>query len=176
VSGCAAVHGLSDEAIAQAYAAMAACNEWEPTRAATPADAARSDPRPAGEGDRPGDHFNRDASWSEILSGHGWRVHHKTERVTFWTRPGKDPRDGLSATTGFCRGDQTGERLYVFTSSAPPLEPNTSYSKLGALALLDHGGDFAAAASALQEEGLRRAGRVFRPRPRRDRERPTGGR
>ena len=93
--------------------------------------------------DRPGDKFNRDASWAQILEPHGWvQVPYGGEGER-WRRPGKD--EDLSATA-----DGGGYRLlYVFTSNAPPLEPQTAYSRFGAFAALEHGGDYSAAASAL---------------------------
>lgn len=144
------IRQYTDSEVEEAIAAMMACTEYaEPVRPAAPA----SSPGPDVTGDRPGDHFNRQAAWRDILEPHGWKVHHATDKVTFWTRPGKEPGKGLSATTGHCRGEGTGERLYVFSSAAPPFEPNTSYSKFAAAAMLDHGGDFSAAGRALVKQG-----------------------
>ena len=43
--------------------------------------------------------------------------------------------------------------LYVFSSNAAPFEPEKGYSKFAVYALLNHGGDFTAAARALAAEG-----------------------
>lgn len=106
-------------------------------------------PRPAdllpGRTDRPGDQFNATATWDEILTPHGWTEHHSTLKETFWVRPGKHPRDGWSATTGY---SDTGDRLYVWSSSTV-FETEKPYDKFSAYALLEHNGDFAAAARAL---------------------------
>ena len=92
--------------------------------------------------DRPGDDFNRRAWWPEILEPAGWRHVYDRGDVGYWCRPGK--MHGVSATTNLGGHD----RLYVFTSSTP-FEPETSYSKFAAYAILHHAGDFAAASHCL---------------------------
>ena len=66
-----------------------------------------------------------------------------------YTRPGKDegpsasliiPLDGLPV-------------FHVFTSNAPPLDPEDDYSPFALYAMLKHSGDFKAAAAALHAEG-----------------------
>ena len=104
--------------------------------------------RQPGDPKRPGDDYNERASWQEILTPHGWTVARRLGGSCYgWRRPGKDD-PGLSATTG--RND--GDNLFVFSSSTQ-FEPETPYSKFGAYALLEHGGDHAAAASALAKAG-----------------------
>jgi hypothetical protein len=98
-------------------------------------------------GQRPGDDFNRRADWHAILLPHGWIPVYRRGDMIYWRRPGKN--EGQSATTNFANSG----RLYVFTSSAPPLEANTSYSPFEAYALLEHRGDFKAAAQALASQG-----------------------
>lgn len=98
---------------------------------------------------RPGDDFNARATWEEILEPHGWTRGRRLGRGWAWVRPGKDARDGFSATTGQ-RDDA--DRLYVFSSSTT-FETETPYSKFAAYAHLEHGGDHAAAASALRGRG-----------------------
>lgn len=106
------------------------------------------------KGDRPGDEFNRRGDWGAILERHGWAVDHTSGEVTRWTRPGKGR--GVSATTGKCRTEGSGDLLYVFTSNAAPFEPDTAYSKFAAFALLEHGGDFEKAAAGLKVQGYGR--------------------
>lgn len=103
-------------------------------------------PREPGEGLRPGDDFNLRATWDEILIPHGWSRAGNLGSTLTWCRPGKSL--GISATTG--RND--GDNLYVFSSSTP-FETEKPYSKFAAYALLDHGGDFPAAARALAKAG-----------------------
>ncbi len=98
--------------------------------------------------ERPGDDFNRRASWSETLTPHGWQSMRVSDGVEFWRRPGKN-QCGWSATTNY-RGNGL---LHVFSSNAAPFEEGRSYSKFAALALLEYGGDFRAAARRLAEKG-----------------------
>lgn len=102
-----------------------------------------------GRSDRPGDDFTNRATWNEILEPHGWTVSHHSGHTTYWVRPGKDRRDGYSATTGRA---SDGDRLYVFSSSTvfPTEEP---INKFAAYAILEHHGDFAAAARELGRRG-----------------------
>lgn len=91
-------------------------------------------------GDRPGDRLNALMSWEEILMPHGW----VQELKNHWRRPGKKAGEGISATT-----DHAGvPMLYVFSSSAAPFTENRGVSKFHAFALLNHDGDFKAAARA----------------------------
>jgi putative DNA primase/helicase len=96
------------------------------------------------EGNRPGDEFNRRACWGEIL--HGWTEVYTRGETIYIRRPGK--REGISATINHSGHDT----LYVFTSSTA-FEPDTSYSKFAAYAVLEHGGDFGRAAAALAAAG-----------------------
>src|SRR4029077_2505921 len=104
------------------------------------------------------DHFNANADWGDILEPHGWKwVGTGGDRSDLWRRPGK--RDGTSATTNYAGSDL----LYVFSSNAPPFDEGRGYSKFHAFALLEHCGDFRAAAKALAAQGFGSPGRK-RPR------------
>lgn len=100
---------------------------------------------------RPGDDFES-VSWDDglLLGGAGWTRSHQSGSTVHWTRPGKDPRDGFSATTG---RDPARDRLYVFSTSTifPVEEPLT---KFHVYALLHHGGDHATAARELRRLGF----------------------
>jgi hypothetical protein len=95
-------------------------------------------------GDRPGDRFNKRATWEEILEPHGWKKAYEGG----WTRPGKNIDDGISATTDY--GDH--DILYVFSSNADPFRGphddklGTGYTKFHAYTLLNHNGDFRSSA------------------------------
>jgi len=65
--------------------------------------------------------------------------------VAYWRRPGK--------TSGWSASLKEGV-LFVFSSSATPFEPQQAYSPFSVYALLEHGGDFARAASALRGQGF----------------------
>jgi hypothetical protein len=66
---------------------------------------------------RAGDDFNERAGWADILLPLGAVLHHASGGVRYWTRPGKDRRDGHSATTGYA---DDADRLKVFTPHWPP--------------------------------------------------------
>jgi hypothetical protein len=104
--------------------------------------AINANPIPASSRERPGDLFNDRASWLDVLSPHGWKVAGQQGQETLWRRPGKDV--GFSATTNFGGSDL----LYVFSTSTV-FEPERSYDKFGAMAVLEHGGDLGAAAKAI---------------------------
>ena len=111
----------------------------------------RSQQKDEGGSSRPGDDFNQRADWSEILCSHGWVPTGTSGGKTLWRRPGKDT--GCSATTGHCKSDEEGELLFVFSSNAEPFEEGRPYSKFAAYALLEHDGDFKAAAGELRQQG-----------------------
>ena len=103
------------------------------------------------DSDRPGDDFNQRGEILPILEQHGWFIHPEVrDPEVRLTRPGKNPGEGISATFG-----HKGRRIfYVFTSSAPPFEPFTGYAPFTVYALLEHGGNFVAAASELRRQGF----------------------
>jgi putative DNA primase/helicase len=94
-------------------------------------------------GERPGDRYNRRASWAEVLEPHGWKKLTIRGGESYWQRPGKQG-PGVSATTNY----QGSDLLYVFSTSTV-FEAGRAYSKFAAYAILEHGGDFRAAARAL---------------------------
>jgi len=102
---------------------------------------------PAGIG-RPGDDFNERGDVREVLVRHGWSLARGGENEC-WRRPGKDR--GWSATLR----DRV---LYVFSSNASPFEPDRAYAPFTVFTLLEHGGDFTAAANALRSQGYGQAG------------------
>lgn len=108
---------------------------------------------------RPGDDYDRRGpAWAEILEPHGWQLAQSRGGADYWRRPGKDT-PGISATTGYCKGQDGADLLAVFSSNAHPFEgpngtrPCTCYGKFAAFALLNHGGDFKAAARELSRQG-----------------------
>ena len=100
----------------------------------------------------PGDHFEAVTSWEEILEPHGWRDVGRRGTERLWVRPGKDPREGHSATTGYA---EDRDRFYCFsTSTIFPAEQ--SLTKFAVHTILNFGGNFqlAAADLARQSYGL----------------------
>ncbi len=93
---------------------------------------------------RPGDDFNRRGDVVAVLNRHGWTLE-RDGKNQHWRRPGKSA--GLSATFN-------GSVFYVFSSNAEPFQANTGYARFAVYALLEHHGDFAAAATALRAQGF----------------------
>lgn len=101
--------------------------------------------------DRPGDQWAAATPWSDLLTADGWTLHHvDRDGEAHWVRPGKDPRDGTSATTNY----QGSDVLKVFTSNPPAgLVEGETYTKLGYLAATRWSGDHSAAARFLASQG-----------------------
>lgn len=115
-------------------------NEYWPQPAGTRA----GGPHPHG---RPGDDFNQRGDVRSVLQRHGWTLAKPagSDGNEYWRRPGK--------TTGTSATLKDGV-FYCFTTSGSPFEPNRAYSPFAVYALLEHGGDYAAAASALRAHGF----------------------
>jgi hypothetical protein len=97
---------------------------------------------------RPGDDYNRRGDIDALLTKHGWTPVGKRGETGLWRRPGKDG-PGVSATS-----NHAGTGLfYVFSTSADPFDARTAYPPFSVFALLEHGGDYKAAAAALAAEG-----------------------
>ena len=99
-----------------------------------------------GDNERPGDDYRARGSWAELLQTHGWKRLKTVGGVEHWQRPGKTK--GPSATLGYGGSDL----LYVFTTSTP-FESDRTYNLFSAYAVLEHGGDYSAAARSLREKG-----------------------
>ena len=101
----------------------------------------------ASGGFKPGTDYNERGDVLGLLQSYGWQVLAERHGMVPLRRPGKS--HDFSATFGYA-----GTRMfYCFTSSAPPFEASTGYSPFGVYALLQHGGDFGAAATQLREDG-----------------------
>lgn len=94
----------------------------------------------------PGADYNQRATWDDVLTPAGWTTVARHGGRTLWRRPGK--RLGVSAATGGPGGDY----LYVWSTSTE-LPAETGLSKWRAYTMLRHGGDFHAAAKALNAAG-----------------------
>jgi putative DNA primase/helicase len=98
----------------------------------------------------PGTDFNLRGSWEDSwFTSMGWKVSHRSKDETFWVRPGKNPGDGHSASTGF---SPDGDRLFIWSTSTdlPSEEP---LSKFFVYAHYHHNGDHSAAARTLRYMG-----------------------
>jgi len=112
----------------------------------------RSQPPPRehatnGTSDRPGDRYNRETDWAEILEAIGYRHVATVGDSLRWRCP--NARSGWQATTGGGGYDV----FYSFcTASGTPFEQGTSYTKFRAYSLHQHAGDDSAAARAINEK------------------------
>ena len=109
-------------------------------------------------GASPGDDYNAcGPDWSEILTPHGWVCARTSGEKRYWARPGK--KVGWSATTGFCTSKSGRSLFAVFTTDGHPFpgpngsKPCSTHDKFGAYCLLNHAGDFGAAARVLKQAG-----------------------
>ena len=100
--------------------------------------------------ERPGDDFASRGDPRPYLQAAGWQFCGTApDGNEQWTRPGKDPRVGFSATLK--------DRIfYVFSSNAAPFEAQKGYNAFQVYAILEHRGDFTAAARTLLERGYGR--------------------
>ncbi|MGH3936357.1 MAG: hypothetical protein ACRDS1_15495, partial [Pseudonocardiaceae bacterium] len=129
--------------------AVATLLDEMPAPAPQPAPAAFARPATGGGGGKaPGDDYNERGSWHALLIPHGWQPvsHGSTPDRQYWTRPGKDT--GTSAVTGGAQGD-----FFWCWSTSTELPAEQAMSKWRVYALLEHGGDFHAAAKALRQQG-----------------------
>lgn len=99
-------------------------------------------------GGRPGDDFNQRTTWGEILSPHGWRQVSESRGIAKWVKPG-DPGHEHQATTNNAGSDL----FYCFSPDAPPMPCAKALSKFAVHALLNHDGDYSAAAKDLAGKG-----------------------
>lgn len=105
-------------------------------------------PRDAYAGQSPFDHYRDATTWREILEPAGWKWHHRdADGRDHWVRPGKDPREGASATT------IDDGPMYVFSGNAG-LPVEQGLSKAHVYAWLHHGGDLKAAHHDLRDRGF----------------------
>lgn len=96
---------------------------------------------------RPGDDFADRGDMRPYLLSAGWQFAGTApDGNEEWTRPGKDPRAGFSATL-------KDKVFYVFSSNASPFEPGKGYNAFQVYTLLEHCGDFTAAARTLLSRG-----------------------
>ena len=100
------------------------------------------------DGDGPAARYNQRTSWDYLLTSDGWTLTRTDPSgEQHWTRPGKNTREGTSATVGYNGQDV----LVVFTSSLTWLPPG-AYSRFGYYACRHHNGDRSQAARALLRE------------------------
>ena len=104
---------------------------------------AHSDQSPS-SGVRPGDDFNQRGAVRPLLEEYGWKYLRQGPCGELWQRPGGEH----TSATLF-----EDESLYVFSSNAYPFEHERRYDRFSIYTILQHGGDWRAAAKALAAEG-----------------------
>ena len=111
-----------------------------------------------GETARPGDDYRERhralSAFQSIVEAHGWQLVHRRGETGYFRRPGKD--DGWSATY-----NHAGSGLFYVFSSSTLFEPERGYNPFSVYALLNHGGDFRAAAGELARSGHGDSRQVF---------------
>lgn len=106
-------------------------------------------PRTLGSGSTPFDDYDARTApedTAHLLEAHGWKIMARRGNAIYLRRPGKEGR-ALSATLNHIPG-----RLYVFTTSTV-FESEHVYKPYAVYTMLEHGGDFKAAAAALRSQG-----------------------
>jgi putative DNA primase/helicase len=111
-------------------------------------------------GERPGDVFNRNADWRDLLEADGARWLFRHGHRDHFRRPGKEGRT-TGATTG--NGHDGQNLLRIHSSNWPGLEAGC-YSAFAYWTYTRHGGDWKAATKAAAElYGVKRAVSVPKP-------------
>ena len=108
----------------------------------------KATPAPATTGElSPFDDYRQRVTWREILEPAGWTWHSKDAEHDYWVRPGKNPRDGHSAST-----IEDGP-FYLFSTSVAGMPVQVGLSKADVYTHLHHGGDRSAATRQLRADG-----------------------
>ena len=136
---------LSSEERKQLFDAAYSLNEKTQGEAKEPPDITDSDLFE----ERPGDDFNERGDIRDLLICHGWTPVRVDDGNEYFRRPNKSGT-GWSASLK----DRV---FYVFTSNAYPFEPNKAYSPFNVYTLLEHHGDYTAAANTLLQYGYGKA-------------------
>lgn len=80
----------------------------------------------------------------QLLIEAGWQYRQRRDGAYEWLRPGKEWKEGISATYGV-----RPKMFYVFTSNGHPFQQDCAYSPYGIYAALKHGGNFSEAKKEL---------------------------
>jgi hypothetical protein len=95
--------------------------------------------------ERPGDAFNETGDVVALLEKHSWTQVRENGAFQHWRRPGK--------TSGQSASLIDGKIFYVFSQNALPFEAGKVYSPYAVYAVLEHAGDYSAAARQLCKQG-----------------------
>jgi replicative DNA helicase len=102
--------------------------------------------------ERPGDAYNARHTGGDVLSAHGFTLAHARGGEEHWVRPGKEARDGSSATVYHDDGHTT---IWSDTCATmfPGVEVRRPYDPFGLLVALSYRGDHSAATRDLRAKG-----------------------
>lgn len=104
--------------------------------------------------ERPGDEYNSSSralsEIPQILEHAGW----KKRGSYYWIRPGKNARNGISATFGKAKTESGIPLFHVFSSNAYPFEEGKNYTPFAVFSIIAHNGNFSDSAKELVEEGF----------------------
>jgi hypothetical protein len=120
---------------------------WKEPAKAAPTSPAQIPASAAPSGLSPFDDYRQRVTWRDILEPAGWTHHSRDAEHDYWTRPGKDKRDGHSAST-----IEDGP-FYLFSSTVTGMPIEQGLSKGQVYAHLHHGGDLSAATRQLRTAG-----------------------
>lgn len=116
---------------------------------------------------RPGDDYDKRATWEEILEPLGWSfVFQRRDGTMLWRRPGKNK--GISATIRpYTPPGSTEEKdyFYNFSANGDPFPEEEALTKFQAYTIAYHGGNFETAARELGRQGYGETPSSRRPIP-----------
>lgn len=90
--------------------------------------------------------FNQRADVPALLERHGWKLHQRSGSRMIYTRPGKTDQ---KASANY---DESRRIFYVFSTSSD-FQSDKGYNPSQVYSILEHGGDYSAAAKSLYAEG-----------------------
>lgn len=103
---------------------------------------------PSGSSDKPGDDYNEKADVLSLLQQHGWTYLQDRGNIVYLNRPDAPHK----RTSGIYLKDKD---LFVnYSTSVSDFNTGSGYSPWRVYAILEHGGDFSAAARALSDQGF----------------------
>jgi len=105
--------------------------------------------RPKGT-ERPGDAFNETGDVVVLLEKHAWTRVSEAGNYQHWRRPGKTRGQSASLIDS--------KIFKMFTTNAHPFEAEKAYSPFAVYTLLEHNGDYVAAARELYKQGYGESG------------------
>lgn len=95
--------------------------------------------------DTPWAAYDQTDEWMDVLKNNGWTAVSQTNEQIFWRRPGSKNKQSANW--------HKGKRLFYVFSGNTAFEPEKAYAPNAIYAILEHDGDFGAAARSLSDLG-----------------------